>query len=114
MSNLENTIDELRKTKELNQKQKNEIENKVRNINNKITIIIMRLQSSSERLNDISMKPETHKTDDGFIDYIDSLIDKFKEVHGEDCEIIKELVKMKKSNEKFLNTSELKIKELFK
>lgn len=111
LSNLENTIAELRTTKELNQKQKIDIEKKVKDNYNEILIIIVRLQSASQRLNDISMRPDYHKTDN---EYIDSLIDKYKEVYGENCEKIKELEKLKKLNEKFLNTTKLKKEELFK
>ena len=111
LENLEKTISELKLNKEVNLKQKDEIEKRIKNSNNEILIIIVRLQSASQRLNDISMRPDYHKTDN---EYIDSLIDKYKEVYGEDCEKIKELEKMKKYNEKFLKTANLKKEELFK
>ena len=111
LNNLNQSISVLKKTKETNQKQKNEIEKRVKDINNEILIIIVRLQSASQRLNDISMRPDYHKTDN---EYIDSLIDKYKEVYGENCEKIKELEKMKKLNERFLKASKLKKEELFK
>ena len=57
------------------------------------------------------MRPDYHKTDN---EYIDSLIDKYKEVYGENSEKIKELEEMKKYNERFLNASKLKKEEIFK
>ena len=111
LENLEKTISELKITKEVNLKQKELIEKKIKDCNNEILIIIVRLQSASQRLNDISMRPDYHKTDN---EYIDSLIDKYKEVYGEDCDKIKELEEMKKYNQRFLNASNLKKEELFK
>ena len=111
LENLEKTIDELKTTKEVNQKEKEAIEKKIKDSNNEILIIIVRLQSASQRLNDISMRPDYHKTDN---EYIDSLIDKYKEVYGEKSEKIKELEEMKKYNERFLNASKLKKEEIFK
>ena len=111
LENLEKTIDELKVTKEVNTKEKEAIEKKIKDCNNEILIIIVRLQSASQRLNDISMRPDYHKTDN---EYIDSLIDKYKEVYGENNEKIKELEEMKKYNERFLNASKLKKEEIFK
>lgn len=111
LENLEKTIEELKVTKEVNTKEKETIEKKIKDSNNEILIIIVRLQSASQRLNDISMRPDYHKTDN---EYIDSLIDKYKEVYGENSEKIKELEEMKKYNERFLNASKLKKEEIFK
>ena len=111
LKNLEKTISELKVTKEANLKEKDVIEKRIKDSNNEILIIIVRLQSASQRLNDISMRPDYHKTDN---EYIDSLIDKYKEVYGEDCEKIKQLEEMKKYNERFLNATKLKKEELFK
>ena len=111
LENLDKTISELKVTKEANLKEKDVIEKRIKDSNNEILIIIVRLQSASQRLNDISMRPDYHKTDN---EYIDSLIDKYKEVYGEDCEKIKQLEEMKKYNERFLNASKLKKEELFK
>ena len=111
LESLEKTISELKINKEVNLKQKESIEKRIKDCNNEILIIIVRLQSASQRLNDISMRPDYHKTDN---EYIDSLIDKYKEVYGEKSEKIKELEEMKKYNERFLNASKLKKEELFK
>ena len=111
LENLNNSISELNLTKKENLKQKEEIEKRIKDCNNEILIIIVRLQSASQRLNDISMRPDYHKTDN---EYIDSLIDKYKEVYGENCDKIKELEEMKKYNQRFLNASNLKKEELFK
>jgi len=111
LENLEKTISELKINKEVNLKQKETIEKKIKESNNEILIIIVKLQSASQRLNDISMRPDYHKTDN---EYIDSLIDKYKEVYGENSPKIKELEEMKKYNERFLNASKLKKEELFK
>ena len=111
LENLEKTIAELTLNKEVNQKQKEQIEKKIKEINNEILIIIVRLQSASQRLNDISMRTDYHMTDN---EYIDAMIKKYKEVYGENCEKIKELEKMKQYNQRFLNTAKLKREELFK
>jgi len=47
-------------------------------------------------------------------EYIDSLIDKYTEVYGNDNEKIKELEEMKKYNERFQKTVKIDKEELFK
>ena len=111
LSNLEKTISELNMRKEINEKEKNDTEKKIKDTSNEIFIIIIRLQSASQRLNDISMRPDYHKNAN---EYIDSLIKKTKEVYGEGHAKVKELEKIKKYNEKFLNTVKLKKEEIFK
>ena len=111
LSNLEKTISELNIRKEMNEKEKNDTEKRIKETSNEIFIIIIRLQSASQRLKDISMRPEYHKNAK---EYLDSLIKKAKELYGEDHVKVKELEKIKKYNEKFLNATKLNKEEIFK
>lgn len=111
VTSLKNSIDELTQKKKLNIEEKKEIENKIKDTNNKIIIIIVRLQESSQRLDDLAMNNNYIKKDN---EYIDSLIDKYTEVYGNDNEKIKELEEMKKYNERFQKTVKIDKEELFK
>ena len=111
VTSLKNNIDELTQKKKLNIEEKKEIENKIKDTNNKIIIIIVRLQESSQRLDDLAMNNNYIKKDN---EYIDSLIDKYTEVYGNDNEKIKELEEMKKYNERFQKTVKIDKEELFK
>ena len=110
IADLEKSINELNQKKESNIKQKSEIEKKVKETNNDILVIIVRLQSISQRLNDLAMNNNYIQKDN---EYIDSLIDKYTEVYGNDNEKVKELEEMKKYNERFIKTVKLKKEELF-
>lgn len=111
VTSLKNSIDELTQKKKLNIEEKKEIENKIKDTNNKIIIIIVRLQESSQRLDDLALNNNYIKKDN---EYIDSLIDKYTEVYGNDNEKIKELEEMKKYNERFQKTVKIDKEELFK
>lgn len=111
VTSLKNSIDELTQKKKLNIEEKKEIENKIKDTNNKIIIIIVRLQESSQRLDDLALNNNYIKKDN---EYIDSLIDKYTEIYGNDNEKIKELEKMKKYNERFQKTVKIDKEELFK
>ena len=110
IADLEKSIKELNKKKEMNIQQKAEIEKKVKEINNDILVIIVRLQSTSQRISDLAMNNNYIQKDN---EYIDSLIDKYTEVYGSDNEKVKELEEMKKYNERFMKTIKLKKEELF-
>ena len=102
IADLEKSINELNKKKE--------IEKKVKETNNDILVIIVRLQSTSQRISDLAMNNNYIQKDN---EYIDSLIDKYTEVYGSDNEKVKELEEMKKYNERFMKTVKLKKEELF-
>ena len=95
---------QLLEEKNNNLKDKEEIEKKIENIKNQITYIIIKLQSISEKINDIAMNNNHSKTED---EYIDSLKDKMEEVGLNDEDQKKALNEMKEKNRIFREVNNL-------
>ena len=57
------------------------------------------------------MRPDNHKIDN---EYIDFLIDRYKEVYREVCLKNKRIIKNEKNESTILNTTKLEKEELFK
>ena len=110
IDNLQKNVEKLKSDKEKNVKKKEEIEKKIKETNKSILIIIIRLQSISQRISDLAMNNNYIQRDN---EYIDSLIDKYTEVYGSNSENVKELEAMKKQNEKFQKATSLKKEEIF-
>ena len=100
--------------------EKSKIESRLREIEKEISYIILRLQSYTEKLNEISMNPNVIKTQN---EYYKSLKEKMKDIGIEDKEqeeylngIIKENENIEKVNnisrEELLSLSEDKLKEI--
>ena len=107
---LQNQINDLEDEKLENVKRKSEIEAKIKETNNQILFIIVRLQSISQRISDLAMNNNYIQKDN---EYIDSLIDKYNEVYGNDNEKVKELEEMKRRNEQFQKACQLNKEEIF-
>ena len=97
--------------KKSNIKDKFEIENKIRNINTDILIIIMKLQSISEKINDIAMNNHHLKTEE---EYLDDLMDKMDKMNLKEEEKREKIKKIKQNNITFQKAIQLDRKELTK
>jgi chromosome segregation ATPase len=107
---LQDQINDLEDQKLEIVKKKSEIEAKIKETNNQILFIIVRLQSISQRISDLAMNNNYIQKDN---EYIDSLIDKYNEVYGNDNEKVKELEEMKRRNEQFQKACQLNKEEIF-
>ena len=101
----------LEKEKINNINEKDKIQEKIKDINNQILFIIIKLQGFSEKINDIAMNNNHIKTED---EYIDSLKDKMDEIGYKDKEQIEKLQQIKKNNKIFQESVKLKREELLK
>lgn len=97
--------------KKSNIKDKFEIQNKIRNINMEILIIIMKLQSISEKINDIAMNNHHLKTEE---EYLDDLMDKMDKMNLKEEEKREKIKKIKQNNITFQKAIQLDRKELTK
>ena len=117
-SNLERHQNELLYNKNLllEQKDKNimektNIQRKITDINNQILFIIIKLQSISEKINDIAMNNNHLKNEE---EYIDDLMDKMDKMNIREEDKIKKIKKIKESNNIFKNAVKMDRNELIK
>jgi len=117
-SNLERHRNELLYNKNLllSQKDKNvmeksDIQRKITDINNQILFIIIKLQSISEKINDIAMNNNHLKNEE---EYIDDLMDKMDKMNIKEEDKIAKIKKIKESNNIFKNAVKMDRNELIK
>ena len=103
--------DLLLKEKENNLKEKHDIQNKIKNINHQILFIIIKLQSISEKINDIAMNNNHIKNED---EYIDDLMDKMDKMNIKEKDKIEKIKKIKETNEIFKRSVKLDRNSLLK
>jgi hypothetical protein len=99
------------KEKENNEKEKENIKNKINVINKQILFIIIKLQTISEKLSDIAMSTNHIKTED---EYIDDLIEKMDKMNIKEKDKIQKLKTIKETNEIFKKTVKMDRNELMK
>jgi hypothetical protein len=99
------------KEKENNEKEKENIKNKINVINKQILFIIIKLQTISEKLSDIAMSTNHIKTED---EYIDDLIEKMNKMNIKEKDKIQKLKTIKETNEIFKKTVKMDRNELMK
>ena len=90
-------------------KERNIISEKINQINKNIIVVIYKLQSYYQKINDIAMNNNFMKTED---EYIDSLKSNIEQIGYEDSDQIKILNKMKNNNKIFHEIIKLKKDDL--
>ena len=90
-------------------KERNIILEKINQINKNIIVVIYKLQSYYQKINDIAMNNNFMKTED---EYIDSLKSNIEQIGYEDSEQIKILNKIKEDNKIFQEAIKLKKDDL--
>ena len=93
--NLENNKELLQKEKSKNILEKREIQKKINEINHKILITILKMQSLNEKVNNIAMNNNHIKNED---EYIDDLLDKMDKMNIKDKTQIEKIQKIKETN----------------
>ena len=93
--NLESNKSLLMKEKNNKKEEKEEIQKKINEINHKILVTIIRLQSLTEKINDIAMNNNHMKNED---EYIDDLMDKMNKMNLKDKSQIEKIKKIKENN----------------
>jgi hypothetical protein len=78
-----------------NSKEKEEIQKRITNINKQIVFIIIKLQSISEKINNIAMNNNHIKNED---EYIDDLMEKMDKMNIKDKDKIEKMKKIKETN----------------
>ena len=97
--------------KKSNIKDKFEIQKNISNINMEILVIIMKLQSISEKINDIAMNNHHLKTEE---EYLDDLMDKMDKMNLKEEEKREKIKKIKQNNIIFQKAIKMDRKELTK
>ena len=90
-------------------KERNIISEKINQINKSIIVVIYKLQSYYQKINDIAMNNNFIKTED---EYIDSLKSNIEQIGYDDSEQIKILNKIKEDNKIFQEAIKLKKDDL--
>ena len=108
---LNNNKNKLDQEKTKNIKDRNEIQKKILDTKNLITLIIIRLKNISNKINDIAMNNNHLKTEE---EYIDSLEKNMEEIGIEDDEQKKVLKEQKDLIKVFRETNKLDDEELMK
>ena len=101
----------LENQKENNLHEKADIQKKIIDINNQILFIIIKLQSISEKINDIAMNNNHLKNEE---EYIDDLMDKMDKINNKEQDKIAKIKKIKESNNIFKNAVKMDRNELMK
>lgn len=103
--------DILKKKKEINEKEKSEIQIKINDINKQILFIIIRLQSISQKINDIALNNNHIKNED---EYMDDLMEKMNKMNIKEKDKIEKIKKIKKTNQIFMEAVKMDRNELLK
>ena len=91
--------------------EKNEIQNKIKNINKQIIFIIIKIQGNSEKIMDKAMTHNYTKKED---DYIDDLINQMDSMNIREQEKIKKIKQIKENNRIFREACRIDKKDLMK
>ena len=91
--------------------EKNDIQNKIKNINKQIIFIIIKLQGISEKIKDNEMVDNFTKSED---DYIDGLINQMDTMNIKEKEKISKIRQIKENNRIFRETIRIDKKDLMK
>jgi hypothetical protein len=117
-SNLEKKINEFNTNKKILlleqekiKKEKEEIQKKIKNINNQIIFIIIKLQGNSEKIVGNAMVDNFTKKED---DYIDDLINQMDTMNIREQEKIKKIKQIKENNRIFRQMIQIDKKDLLK
>ena len=117
-SNLEKKINEFNTNKKILlleqekiKKEKEEIQKKIKNINNQIIFIIIKLQGNSEKIFGNAMVDNFTKKED---DYIDDLINQMDTMNIREQEKIKKIKQIKENNRIFRQMIQIDKKDLLK
>ena len=94
-NNQEKNKSLLMNEKDINIKEKIEIQKKINEISQRIFITILTLQNLTEKINDIAMNNNHLKTED---EYIDDLMDKMDKMNIRDKEKIEKIKRIKETN----------------
>ena len=103
--------DKLSTEKENNLKEKNDIQKKISDINHQILFIIIKLQSISEKINDIAMNNNHIKNEE---EYIDDLMEKMNKMNINEKDKIEKLKNIKETNKIFKQAVKLDRNALLK
>ena len=106
---LKNNKDKLDKQKKNTLEERITILDKISQINKTIIVVIYKLQSYYQKINDIAMNNNFMKTED---EYIDSLKSNIEQIGYKDIEQIKILNKIKEDNKIFQKAIKLKKDDL--
>ena len=103
--------DILKKKKEINENEKSKIQIKINDINKQILFIIIRLQSISQKINDIALNNNHIKNED---EYMDDLMEKMNKMNIKEKDKIEKIKKIKKTNQIFMEAVKMDRNELLK